>query len=107
MKKAKKPESASHRAVAEIALMSEAAADIKAQDCAAFSVLAFNEGQADPPWDELGAKAIGKFMRFGWAAYHALGGLGTDWEKVHKRLLGKLSEAEPATKPSRKRRAAQ
>lgn len=84
--------------VAEIAMMSAAAAEISAQDCAAFSVLAFNEGEVDPPWKELGAKAVGKFMRFGWAAFHAFGGLNADWAEVHKRISGKLQSTRPKRK---------
>lgn len=98
-----------HQLETENLLMIQAAATIQAIDCAALSVLIFNNGEAPDEWKQLGAEAVQKFMRFGWTAFHAFGGLSTDWNSAAEKMLTKLradlpakEQSEPVKKPKRK-----
>lgn len=67
-------------------LVAEAAAEIKAYDCAAFSLATFSHGDVPDEWRQPVAEAMQKFVRFGWAAYHAFGGTDVDWSKIADKL---------------------
>jgi hypothetical protein len=76
-KKPMKPTKVEH-----VELIAETASKITAKDCAAFSVLIYERGEASEEWQQAGTEALGKFANFGWIAFHALGGLNLDWSAV-------------------------
>lgn len=80
-----KPESTT-RDTAACLLVAEAAAEISAMDCAAFSLLTFSQGEVPDEWKAPTATAVRKFMQFGWAAFHAFGGMDADWSKIADKL---------------------
>lgn len=86
--------------------MSECGAEIKAQDCAAYSVLVFNRGDSPEGWQQMGVEAFSKFAQFGWATFHALGGLDVDWDKSAENIIAKLKQL-PRKEPKKKSPTAQ
>lgn len=88
---------ASERAIAtEGLLMAEAASQIHAQDCAAYSVLMFNRGNVESDeWQEAGVEALAKFANFGWTMFHALGGLNIAWDEAQANIALKLRGGLP------------
>jgi len=95
--KKKKGTSQARERQADALLMAPAASRISAGDCAAYSVYMFSEGKPPEDWEQLSLDAIKRFMCFGWAAYHALGGLSIDWDKASENIIKKL-EALPKRK---------
>lgn len=80
-------------AASSVVLMAETAARIKAEDCAAYAVMAFSDGNpADDEWRAPGLEAMKKFMLFGWTMFHAIGGLSVDWEKCSENAIKKLRQ---------------
>ena len=83
----------------ECVIMFQSAAKIAARDCAAFSVLIFNEGEVPDEWREPSGEAMRKFVQFGWCAFHALGGLSTDWDRAAANALAKMRGDLPVKTP--------
>lgn len=99
--KAKPKKPPSTRDTAACLLVAEAAAEIKALDCAAFSLATFSNGDVPDDWRQPVVEAMQKFIRFGWAAFHAFGGTDVDWSKIAAKLnatLTNTSEPAPAVK---------
>lgn len=94
-KTAKRPKTkpaASTRDTTAVLLLVEAAKEIGARDCAAFSLMVFSKGEDIPDeWKPAVGPAMQKFLMFGWTAFHVLGGTDTDWQVMFDRLQAQLA----------------
>lgn len=102
MAKKRKP---TNEEIHSVLLVADVAKTITPLDCAAHSVLVFSRGEAPEEWQQRGVEAMRKFTEFGWAMFHAIGGLNIDWDKAAENAVLKLKDKlpqKPAAAPKKR-----